>query len=69
MGPVGLEMGPEGPVCQGGGTTGSRLSFKDILAMGEEEEDLVFLCVSAELETWLGSRVMCGVAVPLAKKA
>ena len=37
--------------------------------MGEEEEDLVFLRVSAELETWLGSRVMCGVAVPLAKKA
>ena len=65
----GLEKGPEGPVCQGGGRTGSRLSFKDILAMGEEEEDLVFLRVSAELETWLGSRVMCGVAVPLAKKA
>lgn len=69
MGPVGLEMGPGGPVCQGGGRTGSRLSFKDILPMGEEEEDLVFLCVSAELETWLGSRVVCGVAVPLAKKA
>ena len=52
-----------------GGRTGSRLSFKDILPMGEEEEDLVFLCVSAELETWLGSRVVCGVAVPLAEKA
>ena len=34
-----------------GGRTGSRLSLKDILPMGEEEEDLVFLCVSAELET------------------
>ena len=40
MGPVGLEMGPEGPVCQkvGGERTGSRLSFKDTLPMGEEEE-------------------------------
>ena len=53
MGPVGLEMGPEGPVCQKmvEGRTGSRLSFKDILPMGEEEEDLVFLCVSPEMET------------------
>ena len=34
-----------------GGRTGSRLSFKDILPMGEEEEDLVFLCVGAEMET------------------
>ena len=53
MGPVGLEMGPEGPVCQNmvGGKTGSRLSFKDILPLGEEEEDLVFLCVSPEMET------------------
>ena len=68
MGPVGLEMGLEGPVTQKM-AEGRELSFTDILAMGEEEEDLVFLCVSAELETWLGSRVMCGVAVPLAKKA
>ena len=45
-------MGPEGPGCQKvGGRTGSRLSFKDTLPMGEEEEDLVFLCVSAEMET------------------
>lgn len=52
MGPVGLEMGPEGPVCQkvGGERTGSRLSFKDTLPMGEEEEDLVFFCVRAEME-------------------
>ena len=66
MGPVGLEMGPEGPVCQnmGGGKTGSRLSFKDILPMGKEEEDLVYLCVSAEMETERGSHVMCVVAVP-----
>ena len=34
-----------------GGRTGSRLSFKDILPMGKEEEDLVFLCVSPEMET------------------
>ena len=34
-----------------GGRTGSRLSFKDILPMGEEKEDLVFLCVSPEMET------------------
>ena len=70
MGPVGLEMGPEGPVCQNmvGGKTGSRLSFKDILPLGEEEEeeDLVFLCVRAEMETEPGSRVMCAVAVPFA---
>ena len=68
MGPVGLEMGPEGPVCQNrvGGKTGSRLSFKDILPMGEEEEDLVFLCVRAEMGTEPGSRVMCAVAVPFA---
>lgn len=52
-----------------GERTGSRLSFTDTLPMGEEEEDLVFLCVSAQPETWLGSRVMCGVAVPFAKKA
>ena len=67
MGPVGLEMGPEGPVCQkvgAGGRTGSRLSFKDILPMGKEEEDLVYLCVSAEMETERGSHVMCVVAVP-----
>ena len=66
MGPVGLEMGPEGPVCQNmvGGKTGSRLSFKDILPLGEEEEDLVYLCVSAEMETERGSHVMCVVAVP-----
>ena len=44
-------MGPEGPGCQKVGGTGSRLSFKDTLPMGEEEEDLVFLCVSAEMET------------------
>ena len=43
-----------------GGRTGSRLSFKDILPMGEEEEDLVFLCVRAEMETEPGSRVVCG---------
>ena len=48
----GVEMGPEGPVCQKvGARTGSRLSFKDTLPMGEEEEDLGFLCVSAEMET------------------
>ena len=52
-----------------GGRTGSRLSFKDILPMGEEEEDLVFLCVRAEMETEPGSRVMCAVAVPFATKA
>ena len=71
MGPVGLEMGPEGPVCQkvGGERTGSRLSFKDTLPMGEEEEDLVFLCVRAEMETEPGSHVMRAVAVPFAKKA
>ena len=36
-----------------GGRPGSRLSFKDILPLGEEEEeeDLVFLCVSPEMET------------------
>ena len=50
MHPVELEMGPEGPVSQKtGGRTGSRLSPKDTLPMGEEEEDLVFLCVTAEL--------------------
>ena len=43
-----------------GGRTGSRLSFKDILPMGDEEEDLVFLCVRAEMETEPGSRVVCG---------
>ena len=52
-----------------GGRTGSRLSFKDILPIGEEEEDLEVLCVSAEMETEHGSHVMCGVAVPFAKKA
>ena len=51
-----------------GGRTGSRLSFKDILPIGEEEEDLEVLCVSAEMETEHGSHVMCGVAVPFAKK-
>ena len=62
MRPVGLEMGPEGPVCQtvGGGRTGSRLSLKDTLPVGEEEEGLVFLCVRAEMETEPGSRVVCG---------
>lgn len=71
MGPVGLEMGPEGPVCQkvGGERTGSRLSFKDTLPMGEEEEDLVFFCVRAEMETEPGSHVMRAVAVPFAKQA
>ena len=43
-----------------GGRTGSRLSFKDTHPMGEEEEDLVILCVSAEMETEPGSRVVCG---------
>ena len=52
-----------------GGRTGTRLSFKDTLPMGEEEEDLVFLCLRAEMETETGSRVMCVVAVPFAKKA
>ena len=42
-----LDMGPEGPVCQKVGQS----RFKDTLPMGEEEEDLVFLCVSAEMET------------------
>ena len=61
MCPVELEMGPKGPVSQKrGGRTGSRLSPKDTLPMGEEEEDLVFLCVSAEMETEPGSRVVCG---------
>ena len=54
MGPMGLEMGPEGPVCHkvfgGGRRTGSRLSFKDILPM-REEEDLLFLCMRSEMET------------------
>ena len=50
MCPVELEMGPKGPVSQKiGGRTGSRLSPKDTLPMGEEEEDFVFLCVTAEL--------------------
>ena len=49
MRPVELEMGPKGPVSQKiGGRTGSRLSPKDTLPMGEEEEDFVFLCVTAE---------------------
>ena len=52
-----------------GGRTGFRLSFKDILPMGEEEEDLVVPCVSAEMQTEPVSHVMCGVAVPFAKKA
>ena len=43
-----------------GGRTGSRFSFKDTLPMGEEEEDLVFLCVRAEMETEPGSRVVGG---------
>ena len=52
MGPVELDMGPESPVSQKvGGRTGSRLSPKDILPMGEEAEDLVFLCESAEVGT------------------
>ena len=50
MRPVELEMGPKGPVSQKiGGRTGSRLSPKDTLPMGEEEEDFVFLYVTAEL--------------------
>ena len=44
----------------------SCLKLQDILPMGEEEEDLVFLCVRAEMETEPGSRVMCAVAVPFA---
>ena len=36
---------------ESGGRTVSRLSPKDTLPMGEEEEDLVFLCVSAEVGT------------------
>lgn len=52
-----------------GGRTGSRLSFKDTLPMGEAEEDLVFFCVRAEMETEPGSHVMRAVAVPFAKKA
>ena len=52
MASVELEMGPEGPGFQKvGGRTGSRLSFKHTLPMGEEEEDLEFLCVSAEMDT------------------
>ena len=39
------------------------------LPMGEEEEDLVFFCVRAEMETEPGSHVMRAVAVPFAKKA
>ena len=45
-------MTPEGSGSQKvGGRFGSRLSPKDTLPMGEEEEDLVFLCVSAEVGT------------------
>ena len=56
MGPVELEMGPEGPVSQKvGGRTGSRLSPKDKLTMGEGAEDLVFLCESAEVELSWGA--------------
>ena len=52
MGPVELEMGLEGHVSQKvGGRTGSRLSPNDTLPMGEEKEDLVFLCMTAELGT------------------
>ena len=52
MRPVELEMGPKGPVSQKiGGRTGSRLSPKDTLPMGDEEEDLVLLCVTAEVGT------------------
>ena len=70
MVPVQLEMGLEGPVSQKvWGRTLPRLSPKDTLPMGEEEEDLVFLCLRAEMETETGSRVMCVVAVPFAKKA
>ena len=39
---------------------------------GRREEDLVFLCVSAEMDTLLGSCVVCvcgGGGVPYAKKA
>ena len=35
-------------------------TFEDTHPMGEEEEDLVFLCVRAEMETEPGSRVVCG---------
>ena len=35
--------------------------------MGEEEEDLVILCVSAEMETEPGSRVLCGGSAGLGK--
>ena len=50
MHPVELEMGPKGPVSQKiGGRTESRLSPKDTLPMGEEEEDFVFLYVTADL--------------------
>ena len=50
MCPVELEMGPKGPVSQKiGGRTGSRLSPKDTLPMGEEEEDFVFLYVTRDL--------------------
>ena len=48
------------PESRGGGRTGSRLSLKDTLPMGEEDEGLVFLCVSAEMETEPGNRVVCG---------
>lgn len=41
-----LGDGPEVPVSQKVGIrTGSGLSPKDTLSMGEEEKDLVFLCV------------------------
>ena len=46
----GVGDGTKSPVSQKiGGRTGSRLSPKDTLPMGEEEEDFVFLCVTAEL--------------------
>ena len=46
----GVGDGTKSPVSQKiGGRTGSRLSSKDTLLMGEEEEDFVFLCVTAEL--------------------
>ena len=45
-------MRPEGSGSQEvGGRSGSRLSPKDTLPMGDEEEDLVLLCVTAEVGT------------------
>lgn len=48
MGAAALGVGPEGPVSQRvGRRSRSGLSPKDTLPMGQEDKDLVFLCVCA----------------------